>query len=151
MNRIILITLFVFSTCQFSFSQTFEGDKKEIEKIVENIESFSKYYTSGDYDALANAYCKEATILPPGADIIKGREAIKKRWILPSGVNVPYHKITPIEIKIIDNYAYDIGYYEGKTIRKDKSEVSWKGKYLIVWKKEDGDWKIYSDAWNKIN
>lgn len=151
MNKIILITLFVFSTCQLCFSQTFEGDKKEIEKIVENIKSFSKYYTSGDYDALANAYCKEATILPPGSDIIKGREAIKKRWILPSGVSVPYHKITPIEIKIIDNYAYDIGYYEGKTIRKDKSEVSWKGKYLIVWKKEDGDWKIYSDAWNKIN
>lgn len=125
--------------------------KEEVLKIVSNIINFSKYYTSADYDALANAYCKEGVILPPGADIIKGRAAIKKRWILPEGVKVPYHKITPTEIKIIGDYAYDIGYYEGTTIRKDKSEVSFKGKYLIVWKKEDGDWKIYADAWNKIN
>lgn len=151
MNKIILITLITFLNYQFSFSQTFEGEKEEIKKIVQNIKSFSGYYTSGDYDALANAYCKEGVILPPGADIVKGREAIKKRWVLPDSVKVPYHKITPTEIKIIGEYAYDVGYYEGTTIRKDKSEVSFKGKYLIVWKKEDGDWKIYADAWNHIN
>ncbi len=60
-------------------------------------------------------------------------------------------QIKPVEIKIIDDYAYDIGYYEGKTIRKDKREVQCKDKYLIVWKKEYGDWKIYSEAWNRIN
>ena len=125
--------------------------EEEVLKIVRNIINFSQFYTSANYEALANAYCKEGVILPPGTDIIKGREAIKKRWILPDGVQVPYHKITPTEIKIIDEYAYDVGYYEGTTVRKDKSEVSWKGKYLIVWKKEDGDWKIYADAWNKIN
>lgn len=133
-----------------SFSQSFEGDLKEIKSINENIKSFSEYYTSGNYNALANAYCKEGMILPPGAEIIKGRDAIKKRWILPEGIKVPYHKITPIEIKIIEDFAYDIGYYEGTTIRKDKTEVPFKGKYLIVWKKEGGDWKIYADAWNAI-
>lgn len=124
---------------------------KEIQNILNNIASFSKYYMKADFESLANAYCEDGIILPPGADIIKGREAIKKRWILPEGVAVPYHKITPTEINIMGDYAYDIGYYEGKSIRKDKSEVSWKGKYLIVWKKEDGDWKIYADAWNRIN
>ena len=125
--------------------------QEEVFKVVKNIISFSKYYTSQNYDALANAYSGDGVILPPGADIIKGREAIKKRWILPEGVKVPYHKIKPIEIKIINDFAYDIGYYEGRTIRKNGSEVSWKGKYLIVWKKEDGDWKIYADAWNRTD
>lgn len=134
-----------------SFGQNFDNDKKEVQNILENIEAFSEYYTSGNYEALADAYCKDGIILPPGADIIKGREAIKQRWILPEGLSVPYHKIIPKEIKIIGDYAYDIGYYEGRTVRKDKSEVSWKGKYLIVWKKEDNDWKIYADAWNKID
>lgn len=151
MNKTIIIAITVICSWQFSFSQTYIGDKEEIQAIQKNIKSFSEYYTSADYDALANAYCKEGVILPPGADIIKGREAIKKRWILPAGVTVSHHKSTPTEIKIINNYAYDVGYYEGITVRKDKSEVSFRGKYLIVWKKEDGDWKIYADAWNKIN
>ena len=140
------------SVFSFRASATKNGTlQEEILKIAKSIINFSRYYTSQNYDALANAYSKDGVILPPGADIIKGREAIKKRWTLPEGVKVPYHKITPTEIKIIDDYAYDIGYYEGRTIRKDSSEVSWKGKYLIVWKKEDGDWKIYADAWNRMD
>lgn len=132
-------------------SQNFEGDENEIQIILDNIKSFSEYYISGNYDALANAYCKEAVILPPGADIIKGREAIKQRWTLPEGVSVPFHKITPTEISIKGSLAYDIGYYEGTTIKRNGDKVNFKGKYIIVWKKEDGDWKIYADAWNQIN
>ena len=60
------------------------------------------------------------------------------------------HEVEPTEITIVDNIAYDLGYYNGKTQRKDGSVVTWKGKYLIVWKKVEGEWKIYADAWNDI-
>jgi ketosteroid isomerase-like protein len=123
----------------------------DIIEIANKIIKFSRFYTTENYDSLAASYSFDGVILPPGADIIRGREAIKKRWILPAGVKVPYHKITPIEINVFDDIAYDIGYYEGKTVKKDASEIEWKGKYLIVWKKEEGDWKIYADAWNRIN
>ena len=134
-----------------AYSQNFEGNKKEIKIILENIKTFSEYYISGNYDALAKMYCIEGMILPPGADIIKGREAIKQRWILPDGVSVASHKITPTEISVKDNWAYDIGYYEGLSIKKNGDKVNFKGKYVIVWKKEDGAWKIYADAWNGVN
>lgn len=150
MNKIIYTFLLALSV-SYSIAQNVEDGNVEIQKIKESIEAFSEYYTSGNYSALANCYCKEGIILPPGADIIKGREAIKKRWILPEGVSVPYHKITPIEISIKDDWAYDIGYYEGTTIKKNGDRVNFKGKYVIVWKKEDGLWKIYADAWNGIN
>ena len=132
-------------------SQNFIGDEREIQIILKNIKSFSEFYIAGNYDSLANMYCKDGMILPPGADIIKGREAIKQRWILPEGVIVPYHKITPSEISVKDNWAYDIGYYEGLSIKKNGDKVNFKGKYVIVWRKEDSDWKIYADAWNGIN
>lgn len=150
MKKTLLLLILVFGA-QSSFSQVMLGDKKEIEKIVQNINLFSEYYTSGNYDALANAYCKEGVILPPGADIIKGREKIKQRWKLPDGISVLYHKITPVEISVNGNWAYDIGYYEGTNIKRNGEEVNFKGKYVIVWKKEEGDWKIYADAWNRIN
>lgn len=133
------------------FAQTFEGNQKEIAVILENIKNFSTFYMNLDYDGIANSYTIDAKIMPPGADIITGREAIKQRWTLPNGVKIPYHKITPIEIKIVGKYAYDLGYYEGKTIQKNGNEVSWKGKYIIVWRKEHNNWKIYADVWNNIN
>ncbi|WP_350099289.1 nuclear transport factor 2 family protein [Fulvivirga sp.] len=132
-------------------AQTFVGDKQEIESILKNIKKFSSSYMNADYEAIARAYTPDAKILPPGADIIVGYAAIKKRWTLPEGIKILLHKVNPTEITIVNNIAYDLGYYNGKTQRKDGSVVEWKGKYLIVWKKVEGEWKIYADAWNDIN
>ena len=151
MFRYTPLVLLLLFTVQRASSQTIKSDSSEMKIITENIKTFSAYYISGNYEALANMYCKDGMILPPDADIIKGREAIKKRWELPEGVSVPYHKTSPTEISINDDWAYDIGYYEGTTIKKNGDEGNFKGKYLIVWKKEEGDWKIYADAWNRIN
>lgn len=125
--------------------------KTDLNQIRDNITSFSKYYMNKEYDSLALCCTEDAVILPPGADLIKGREAIKQRWILPDGVDILLHQVTPDTIEIVGLTAYDIGYYEGKTKRKDGSISEWKGKYLIVWKKVDGQWKIYADAWNRVD
>jgi ketosteroid isomerase-like protein len=39
---------------------------------------------------------------------------------------------------------------KGKTQQADGSEVSWRGKYVIVWHKRQGEWKIYLDIWNRV-
>lgn len=132
------------------YSQNYTGNEADIKMIQEKIEAFSQAYMALDYDALANCYTIDGKILPPSTDIIVGREAIKKRWTLPEGVKIPFHKISPVEIQVIGDIAHDIGYYEGRTLRKDGTEVSWEGKYLIVWKKVNEDWKIYADAWNSL-
>ncbi|HCM75769.1 MAG TPA: hypothetical protein DIS90_05280 [Cytophagales bacterium] len=131
-------------------SVNLENVEREIEQILKQTELFSLSYMNADFESLANSYTADAKILPPGAGIIEGREAIKKRWILPDGVRILLHKVTPSEITVQGNWAYDLGYYEGKTRKKNGEEVAWKGKYLIVWKKETGTWKMYADAWNGV-
>lgn len=145
------LSIFIIIVSLSSFGQTFSGPQKEIDQILANIEAFSKHYMNSDYESIANAYTLDGKILPPGPEIIKGREAIKQRWILPDGVTILSHVVEPSEITIVGKTAYDIGYYYGKTKRKDGSEVLWKGKYMIVWKKIKDDWKIYADIWNKVN
>ncbi len=148
-------TLFLLSIILFlcfpAYSQTYTGNQKDIDQILQKIENFSEYYMEKDFDKLANAYTADGKILPPGTDIITGREAIKQRWLLPEGVDIPLHKITPTEIKIIGEHAYDLGYYEGKTKRPNGEVFDFQGKYVIVWKKVDGEWKIYLDMWNDRN
>ena len=130
-------------------SQNLIGDEDEMNSILTNIENFSQLVMNGDYRGIGEAYTEDAKIFPSNKEIITGREAIAAYWELPEGTRISYHKIFPEEIKIIGDEAYDFGYYEGKTLR-DGKESRWRGKYVIVWKKVDGQWKIYLDIWNRV-
>lgn len=145
------ITILCAALISLGTSHLIKAQENDEEQIRNLIGSFSQSIMTSDYEKIANAYTLDGKIMPPGAGIIEGREAIKKRWILPEGLQTIYHKITPVEIIIQNYHAYDHGYYEGTTKRKDGSEVSWKGKYVIIWKKVDGEWKMYLDIWNSIN
>ncbi|WP_338813690.1 DUF4440 domain-containing protein [Bernardetia sp. Wsw4-3y2] len=123
---------------------------QEKEIILKNIDAFSKAYMNADFEAIANSYSIDAKIFPSGSDIIDGREAIKEKWIIKDGSKILNHKITPLEIKLVGDYAYDFGYYEGESESKEGEKSSFKGKYVIVWKKTEGKWKMYLDIWNRI-
>lgn len=148
MKTLILVT-FLFISCSIT-SQINEGNQEDINMIISNIKDFSVAVMNSDYQSIGMAYTIDAKIFPNNTDIIHGREAIIKYWTLPEGVQTKYHKITPEEIKILGNEAYDYGYYEGTTLRSNGTESSWKGKYVIVWKKINQDWKMYLDIWNRI-
>lgn len=131
-------------------AQNYQGDSSEINKILTNIQNFSQAYMDGDFRKMANAYTLDGKIMPNNTMIIEGHEAIYEQWVLPEGVKILQHKVSPEEIKIMEDYAYDIGYYEGQTKQLDGNVVSWKGKYVIVWQKVDNVWKIYVDIWNRV-
>jgi len=144
----VFLFLFLISNLH---AQEYAGNGADISIILKNINEFSKAYVNADYDKLTNFYSTDGKIFPIGADIKAGHEAIKKHWILPKGQSIQSHKVTPREIKIIDNYAYDYGYYSGVSVSKKGVTNTFKGKYVIVWRKDGGDWKIYLDIWNRID
>lgn len=146
----IIIFFLLFTGLVNTQAQTYIGDPADIDQILQNIKQFSGYVMTSDYEAIADAYTPDGKIFPDGSEIITGREGIKKYWILPEGVSTSWHNITPLEINVLGEYAHDHGTYEGKTKRKDGTEASWRGKYVIVWKKQDGTWKMYLDIWNRI-
>lgn len=143
-----LILFLCICSCYTVHCQKYMGDQNEIKSILDKSKVFSQFYMDGEFDSMANIYTMDGKIMPPGTDIIEGHKAIKQRWILPENVKILHHKANPVEIVIIDDTAYDGGYYEGTTQKADGSTVSWNGKYLIIWKKEAGEWKMYYDIWN---
>lgn len=121
--------------------------------ILKNVAAFSQALMNQDYDFVVNAYTEDAKIFPNGTKILAGHEAIRQYWTPPadSKQKMTYHKVTPDEIKIIGNEAYDYGYYEGKTLADDGKEYPFKGKYVITWKEVEPDvWKMYLDIWNSV-
>lgn len=142
-----LLVVALFISFQVS-AQKYIGDKQEIDQILNNIKAFSQSVITSDYEGIAEAYTEDGKIFPNNSDIVEGKSKIKKWWVLPEGVKTTYHKIIPAEIRINGEYAYDHGLYEGNTLRANGREYPFKGKYVIVWKKENGSWKIYLDIWN---
>ena len=133
------------------FGQNLIGDKEDIDQILMNSKMFSSYIINADYEKIADAYTADGKIFPNRMNIIAGREQIKRYWILPDGVKTLEHEVIPREIKVMGLEAYDYGTYRGVTKRANGNTVPWQGKYVIIWRKEDGDWKMYLDIWNSTD
>lgn len=132
-------------------TQKFTGKDKDIQQILQNIKTFSEHYMNSDHEAIAKCYTEDGIIFPSRIDFVQGQEAIAEWWTIPEEVTIKFHKITPKEITIVKKTAYDYGYYEGETLKPDGTSISWKGKYVIVWKKIGKEWKMYLDIWNRID
>ncbi len=144
----ILPCLFLFSNIQ---AQNYIGKKKDINKILKNIEQFSAFYVAGDIESLVDSYTLDGKIFPSRTKIIEGKEKLLEFWTPRNGNKTIRHKVTPSELKIVKKTAYDYGYYEGTSQNAKGEKFEFSGKYVIVWKKIKGEWKIYLDIWNRID
>ncbi len=106
--------------------------------------NFSAAIAAKDDAAVASQYAKDAMAFPPNSDIAMGREAIQTVWkgFIDAGLNAT---VETAELETAGELGIEIGKYvvndaTGKTVDR--------GKYVVVWKKEDGSWKMYRDIWN---
>ncbi|HXY41983.1 MAG TPA: SgcJ/EcaC family oxidoreductase [Vicinamibacteria bacterium] len=106
---------------------------------------FSEAVAKGDADAVAALYTRTARALPPNGEPVQGREAILKMWqgMLSTGIRDAV--LTSTEAAAMGDTAWEEGTYVVKT---PDGQVADRGKYVVVWKKEDGGWKLHRDIWN---
>jgi uncharacterized protein (TIGR02246 family) len=111
--------------------------------------AFSAAYVRGDAEAMAAAYTADGVIFPERAEMITGREAIRRYWTWAPGNRVTHHLATPAQIRVEGDVAYDYGVFE---IAGERGGEPWgprHGKYVIVWRREaDGAWRMQLDIWN---
>ena len=106
---------------------------------------FSAAVTRGDAAGIAALYSATAEVLPPGGDVAKGRAAIQKvmQGFIDAGAKeLP---LTTVEVEAHGDTAWEVGTWTLKG--KDGAELD-HGKFVVVWKKEAGGWKLYRDIWN---
>lgn len=111
-------------------------------------QKFGAAYAKGDAAAIALLYTPHATVLPPGADMVSGREGIQKVWAgaIESGL-----KITGLQTISVEQYggaAREIGRFTAEAPNAQKQMARVDGKYIVVWKRLNGTWMLDSDIWN---
>jgi ketosteroid isomerase-like protein len=88
-----------------------------------------KVVGQGTLDEIDRVYTADAQIFPPGAPLMKGREAIKGFWL---------------DIEITGDTAVEIGEAE---LNLGGNGIT-TAKYVVHWKQEGGQWLWDKDIWN---
>ena len=102
-----------------------------------------------DVKAIANLYTTDGVFLPQNGPMSVGREAIGKAWtglLQIPGVKLTF-KPTRIDVSGAGDMAADIGAYK-LSFDSKQGRVQDQGKYVVVWKKVDGEWKALADIFN---
>ena len=106
---------------------------------------FSADFAKGDAAAVAAHYSATAQAFPPNGDIAKGREAIQKVWKGAMDGGVKAVKLVTLEVDAHGDFAHEVGTY---ALTGEGGKPLDNGKYVVVWKREGGQWKIHRDIWN---
>jgi uncharacterized protein (TIGR02246 family) len=138
MRGIALVIAFLAGLIAPAFAQ-----KAEIEAVnAKWIEFFNK----GDFAGVASLYTDDATAFPPGSAMVKGKAAIGAMWkAMAEQISDP--KVTTLDVKPLGpSAAREIGTFSLKTKGPTPQEIT--GKYVVVWEKVEGNWKLAADIWN---
>jgi len=113
-------------------------------EIEEANKTFIDTRNSGDPEAMSMLYTLDAKLLPANGASIEGREAIKAYWT--EGMAQASSELV-LETVSAEGYG-ELAIEEGRYKVKVGSQEVDKGKYIVTWKKEDGQWKLHQDIWN---
>lgn len=116
-------------------------------QILAAISKFSAAFVAGDYQTMIDAYTDDALLMAPAEDPIKGKEGIAHFWNTRSYKQLQ-HRLEPVEIIINGDTAIDYGFIYGQSETNGVVGKPGSSKYYVIWKKVNGQWKIYFDMWN---
>ena len=106
-------------------------------------------FKQGDFAAIEALYASDGLLLPSNSPPIEGPKAIADVW--KSWSELPNVDVTfgpnRVEASSSGDMAYEYGWYKF-AFDTDNGRITDKGKYIIVWKKVDGAWKISADIFN---
>ena len=113
--------------------------------IEEGNQQWSMAFSTGDSAALAAMYTLNAQLFPMHREIVSGMEAIQQFWqgVIASGVQGA--TLTTLEVDEQGETAYEVGQYE---LRGESNKVLDHGKYVVVWKRAQGQWRLHRAIWN---
>jgi len=122
------------------------SDEQAIRKINSH---WLELIRSRDAAGVAGLYAPNGALMPPNSPAALGTEAIQKGW--QGMFDMPGFALTfePDEIVVSGSgdLAYDRGTYKFAAAPAS-GPVTEDGKYVVVWRKLDGQWRAVADIFN---
>ncbi len=120
----------------------FADDKATIQALDD---TFSASANRGDATAIASFYAPDATVLPPDNSVVTG--AGIRTFFAGMTSAVDHLKLTANDVQRLSNdYIREIGVASFTTKGAKPTAVS--ASYVVVWRKVDGGWKLWTDIFH---
>jgi uncharacterized protein (TIGR02246 family) len=108
-------------------------------------EKFMAAVSRGDAAALAALYTENGQLLPPNSDFVRGRQAIQTFWQGTMDMGIKTATLEIVEVEGHGDTAIEVSTY---ILQDEGGQVLDKGKYIIIWKREGGQWRLHRDIFN---
>lgn len=117
--------------------------------IVRLADDYRRAVLAGDARAVAAMYADDAVELPPCVAVAKGRAAVERFYRGQfEQARVTGFTLSPIEATVDGNSAYDLGTYERRVSLPTGQTISDVGRYLVVLRRTNGEWKVAYAIYN---
>jgi ketosteroid isomerase-like protein len=109
---------------------------------------FDEAVARGGSVAWASYFAEDGVLLPMGSNIVMGRKAIQEH--MSQSFSDPKFKLRwePLAADVSKDIGYTYGLYRAERPGDDGKVATSHGKYVTIWKKQRGEWKIVLDAGN---
>jgi ketosteroid isomerase-like protein len=109
-----------------------------------NKKSFIDGATKRDPAMMASVYTDDAIAYPANSEPVKGKAALQGMWKSVLDMGIAAVELNTAEVEAAGDLAYETGTYAMKL--KDGT-VADRGKYVVVWKRMNREWKLHRDIW----
>jgi len=116
--------------------------KETINSLYQNFEST---FAQGNAKSISEFYTERAMLVPPESDLVQGKENIAAFWQTAIDMGIKSVKLNLLEIEQHGDTAIEVGKY---TMMTENNDVIDHGKGIVIWKLENGHWKLHRDMWN---
>ncbi len=122
-------------------------DKQEVDRIARE---FAAAFNRGDMATVASFYAENAKVMPPGSEVVQGRQAIEQFWRgAQEQMGVKEVTLNVQEVEASGDIAYEVGTATLKIEPPGGQATTAPFKYLVAWKRQaDGAWRLAVDIWN---
>ncbi len=141
---LILVLLLFMSGCDHNTEKAQLNSKTDLASLEKEIElrlrDYENHLKNGDSIALGHMYMENAEIIPSTV----GRENITKAFgsMIRDSITGSSFKTTHLwgnDQLLVEDGTGTWSHTNGKVVGS--------GRYLLVWKKDEGQWKILRDTW----
>ena len=108
-------------------------------------DEFEAAFERSDAAAIASLYTPNGLLLPTGMNAIQGSAGIEAFWQGAMEMGIKRVKLDSQDVEELTDTAIELGHY---TLFGPNDQLLDQGKYLVVWKEQQGQWKLYQDIWN---
>jgi ketosteroid isomerase-like protein len=113
--------------------------------IVANNRRFMEDFHRKEAASLAALYTGAGQLLPPNSPPVSGPTGIQAFWQGAMDAGIAQVTLETVDAEGHGETAIEVGRY---TLLAAGGQVADAGKYLVVWKREEGAWKLHRDIWN---